>query len=97
MHNYSPGLYVCVFSLLTPNVEVNVTRREGRPSATSTSSAAAADEGGDGAIAVKVKTHVKTKAKVEELREPAEPLKMKKRARLMKMETKETAGDVAGA
>ena len=33
---------------------------------------------------------------MEELREPPEPLKMKKRARLMKMETEETAGDVAG-
>lgn len=32
---------------------------------------------------------------MEELQEPPEPLKMKKRARLMKMETEETAGDVA--
>jgi len=72
---------------LTPNVEVNVTTREGRPSATSCRADDDDDESGDGAIAVKVKTDVKTEAKMEELREPPESLKM---------ETKETAGDVAG-
>lgn len=55
------------------------------------------DEGQDGAIAVRVKTDVKTRAETEELREPPGPLKMQKRARLMKMETEETVVDVAGA
>ena len=74
-----------------------MTRKKRRPSTTSSSSDDDDDEGEDGAIAVTVKTDVKTEAKMEELREPPEPLKMKKRARLMKMETEETAGDVAEA
>ncbi|CAB1107415.1 unnamed protein product [Ectocarpus sp. CCAP 1310/34] len=72
----------------------NVTRRGGgAPSATSSRSNDGDDEREDGAIAVTVKTDVKTEAKMQELREPPEPLKMKKRARLMKMETEEKAGD----
>lgn len=36
-----------------------------------------------------VQTDVKTEAKTEEIREPLEPLEMKKRAGLMEMETEE--------
>ena len=71
-----------------------MSRREGRPSATSSSSDDDDDQGQHGAIAVRVKTDVKTEAKMEELREPPEPFKMK-RARLMKMEADETAGAVS--
>lgn len=68
------------------------TRERRRPTATSSSSGDDDDEGQYGAIAVRVKRDVKTEAKMEELLEPPEPLKMKKRARLMKMETEETVG-----
>lgn len=56
----SPRACTSFVFFLAPSIEVHVTRREGRPSATACSPDDDDDESGYGAIAVKVKTDVKT-------------------------------------